>query len=45
MVKPVIVISACIEHEKCRYDGSYIASKFIKKLKDYPSKKIRIGIL
>ena len=35
MVKPVIVISACIEHEKCRYDGSYIASKFIKKLKDY----------
>ncbi|MBU1020726.1 MAG: DUF523 and DUF1722 domain-containing protein [Firmicutes bacterium] len=35
MVKPVILLSACIEHESCRYDGSKISSKYIKKLKDY----------
>ncbi|MBN2605187.1 MAG: DUF523 and DUF1722 domain-containing protein [Bacilli bacterium] len=35
MVKPVIVISSCIEHDRCRYDGSFIASKYVKKLKEY----------
>lgn len=35
MVKPVIVLSACIEHENCRYDGSHIGSEVIQKLKEY----------
>jgi len=33
--KPVILISKCIEHCNCRYDGSQASSPFIKKLKEY----------
>ena len=33
--KPVIVISKCIEHGHCRYDGTQISSPFIKNLEDY----------
>lgn len=30
--RPCIVISKCIEHGHCRYDGSQISSPFVKKL-------------
>lgn len=33
--KPRVLISKCIEHDNCRYDGSRISSPFIKKLKNY----------
>ncbi|MFO7612534.1 MAG: DUF1722 domain-containing protein [Clostridia bacterium] len=33
--KPNVVISKCIEHEHCRYDGSMITSEFVAELKDY----------
>lgn len=33
--KPRIVLSKCIEHEHCRYDGSKISSTFINKLKNH----------
>lgn len=35
MNKPTVVISKCIEHESCRYDGSHIASSFVKQISDY----------
>jgi uncharacterized protein YbgA (DUF1722 family)/uncharacterized protein YbbK (DUF523 family) len=34
-IKPVVVISKCIEHGHCRYDGSQIGSGFIKRIKPY----------
>ena len=33
--KPKIVISKCLEHDACRYDGQLITNKYIKKLKDF----------
>lgn len=33
--KPVVLISRCIEHANCRYDGSRISSPFIDKLKKH----------
>lgn len=33
--KPTILISRCIEGEKCRYDGTMAKSKFVEKLKPY----------
>ncbi len=33
--KPKILISRCIEHKACRYDGSKIKSDFVKKLKKH----------
>lgn len=33
--KPIIVISKCIAHAACRYDGSMIKSRFVSILKDY----------
>lgn len=33
--KPIVIISKCLEHERCRYDGSMISSKIIKDLKKY----------
>lgn len=33
--KPTILISKCIEHEACRYDGKIIRNEFIRKLKNY----------
>ncbi len=35
MVKPIVYISACIEHDMCRYDGQFIASKIVKVMKDF----------
>lgn len=35
MSKPVIIKSACLEHCKCRYDGSVIPSKFVKVLEPF----------
>ena len=34
-VKPKILVSKCIEHVPCRYDGSLITSEFVKRIKDY----------
>ncbi len=34
-IKPKILISKCIEHGSCRYDGSMISSDFVKRIKDY----------
>ncbi|WP_430882674.1 YbgA family protein [Fusibacter sp. JL216-2] len=33
--KPTVVISKCIEHDHCRYDGSMITSEVVKMLKPY----------
>lgn len=33
--KPNIVISKCIEHGHCRYDGSMIGSQFVKEMEPY----------
>lgn len=33
--KPLLLISKCIEHEACRYDGRIVNNKFINKLKEY----------
>ncbi len=33
--KPLILISKCIEHGFCRYDGSQISSPFVKRIKEY----------
>lgn len=33
--KPVVIISKCIEHGHCRYDGSQIGSNFVKSLEQY----------
>jgi uncharacterized protein YbbK (DUF523 family) len=32
MVKPIVLISACLEFEKVRYNGQYIPSKIVKDL-------------
>ena len=34
-LRPKIVISKCIEHDHCRYDGSMIPSDFVKALMPY----------
>lgn len=34
-IKPKVVISKCIEHGSCRYDGSMISSDFVKRVKKY----------
>lgn len=33
--KPNIIISECLEHAACRYDGSMIKNPFLEKLKSY----------
>ena len=33
--KPIILVSRCLEHEACRYDGSMVKNKFINRLKDH----------
>ncbi len=33
--KTLILISKCIEHGFCRYDGSQISSPFVKRIKEY----------
>ena len=34
-LRPKVLISKCLEHGHCRYDGSMISSEFIKRIKDY----------
>jgi len=34
-VKPIVLVSKCIEHAPCRYDGNMIKSEFVKRIKDY----------
>nr|WP_218059017.1 DUF523 and DUF1722 domain-containing protein [Orenia metallireducens] len=34
-VKPIVVVSKCLEFDKCRYNGVMISDEFVKKLKDY----------
>jgi len=50
-VKPVIVVSKCLEFAKCRYNGVMISDEFVKKLKDYvefipicPEVEIGLGV-
>ncbi len=50
-VKPEIIISKCIEFDHCRYDGSMIASSFVKKIKPFvhcipicPEVEVGLGI-
>ena len=33
--KPHVVISKCIEHGHCRYDGSQINDKFVKRIEPF----------
>jgi uncharacterized protein YbgA (DUF1722 family) len=33
-VKPNVFISACIEYESCRFDGTMIADDYVKRMKD-----------
>lgn len=49
--KPIILLSKCIEYDKCRYNGQMISSDFVKKLKTFvdfkpicPEVKIDLGI-
>ncbi|MCH4890433.1 DUF523 and DUF1722 domain-containing protein [Acidaminobacter sp. JC074] len=49
--KPRILISKCLEHGHCRYDGGQIASPFIKRIKEYvdivtvcPEVEIGLGV-
>jgi len=35
MKKPRVLVSACIEHDHCRYDSSMISSETVSKLKGY----------
>jgi len=35
MDKPIVLISKCIEHGSCRYDGNSISDGFVKTLKEY----------
>ncbi|PRX31733.1 uncharacterized protein DUF523 [Orenia metallireducens] len=50
-VKPIIVISRCLEFAKCRYNGVMISDDLVKKLKDYvefipvcPEVEIGLGV-
>jgi uncharacterized protein YbgA (DUF1722 family)/uncharacterized protein YbbK (DUF523 family) len=50
-MKPIVLISKCIEFDHCRYDGSMIASDFVKKIKPFiqvvtvcPEMKIGLGV-
>jgi len=49
--KPTVVISKCLEFNHCRYDGSMIASDFVRKIKPFitaipvcPEAEIGLGI-
>jgi uncharacterized protein YbgA (DUF1722 family)/uncharacterized protein YbbK (DUF523 family) len=33
-VKPTLFVSACIEFEECRYDGTMISDQYVKRLKE-----------
>lgn len=48
---PKLILSRCIEHDNCRYDGSVIGSPFVKQLEDYvefetvcPEMEIGLGV-
>ena len=49
--KPILLISKCIEFDKCRYNGQMISSDFVKKIKNFvefipicPEYEIGLGI-
>lgn len=49
--KPVVVVSKCLEFDKCRYNGAVIPAKFVRKLNSYvtfrpvcPEVEIGLGI-
>lgn len=49
--KPVVVVSKCLEFDKCRYNGAVIPAKFIRKINDFvrfqpvcPEVEIGLGI-
>ena len=49
-IKPIIIISKCLEFEACRYDGQMVNNKYIKKLKKFiefkpvcPEVEIKMG--
>ncbi|MCA9393900.1 MAG: DUF523 and DUF1722 domain-containing protein [Candidatus Omnitrophica bacterium] len=49
--KPVIVVSKCLEFDKCRYNGAVIPAKFVRKITEYvrflpvcPEVEIGLGI-
>ncbi len=51
LAKPKLILSRCIEHDHCRYDGSTISSPFVKELEQYvefqticPEVEIGLGI-
>lgn len=50
-VKPIILISKCIEFDNCRFNGQTISSDFVKKLKKFvdfkpvcPEVEIGLGV-
>lgn len=50
-IKPKILISRCLEHAPCRYDGSMISSDFVKRIKKFvtfvtvcPEVEIGLGV-
>ncbi|MFO8077720.1 MAG: DUF523 domain-containing protein, partial [Thermoplasmatota archaeon] len=50
-IEPIVLISKCIEFDHCRYDGSMIASDFVKKIKPFvqfvtvcPEMQIDLGV-
>jgi len=49
--RPLIVLSRCIEHDHCRYDGSMISSPFVRQFADHadfitvcPEVEIGLGV-
>jgi len=49
--RPLVVLSRCIEHDHCRYDGSMISSPFVRQFEDYadfitvcPEVEIGLGV-
>lgn len=51
MAKPKLILSRCIEHDSCRYDGSTISSPFVRDLDKYvefqiicPELEIGLGV-
>lgn len=51
VVKPIVVVSNCLEFDSCRYDGAMITDEFIARLKPYilfipvcPEMEIGLGV-
>ena len=50
-IKPIVVISKCLEFDACRYDGQLISDHHIKKMKEFiefvpvcPELEIGLGV-